>query len=411
MSTQNHRLQYLVQQYLNNKSTAEELEEFWQQVRQLKDETVMQQELDALWQQSAVGHEAPAMGWEPVLQQVYDKAAAHMQKPAVMPMWRRPVFRWTAAAVVVLSLGVAAYWFLNNNKTVSTTGAVATTTVQDVPAPQNNRATITLSNGQTVYLDSAGNGALATQGNVQVVKLADGQIAYKGAANELVYNTLKNPRGSRVIDMMLSDGSHIWLNAGSSITYPVAFVGNDRKVEVTGEVYFEVAHNASKPFLVRHNDMEVKVLGTHFNINAYDDEPDVKVTLLEGSVRVGSAIGPAPKREQSAMLKPGQQAVLASNSRFTIDDSRLTINHSPDINQVMAWKNGLFSFAGADLATVMRQLSRWYDIQVKYEGQIPARKFSGEITHDLTLSQLMNGLQSLGIKFRIEGRTMIVQQK
>ena len=146
--------------------------------------------------------------------------------------------------------------------------------------------------------------------------------------------------------------------------------------------------------------MKVKVLGTHFNINAYDDEPDVSVTLLEGSVRVGSAIG----NRQSAILKPGEQAVLVSNSRFTI-------NHSPDIQQVMAWKNGLFSFTGADLATVMRQLSRWYDVQVKYEGQIPNRKFSGEITHDLTLSQLMNGLQSLGIKFRIDGRTMIIQQK
>jgi transmembrane sensor len=418
MSTQNDRLQYLVQQYLNDKSTAEELAEFWQQIRLLKDETVMQSVLEAHWQRSAAGNAMPALGWEPVLQQVYNKAAAHMQEPLAIPLWRRPVFRWAAAAVVVFSLGVAAYWFLNNNKPAGTGGAVATTTMQDVPAPQSNRATITLANGQTVYLDSAGNGSLATQGNVQVVKLADGQIAYKGSANELVYNTLTNPKGSRVIDMTLSDGSRIWLNAGSSITYPVTFVGNERNVEIKGEVYFEVAHNASKPFRVRHNDMEVKVLGTHFNMNAYEDEPEVKVTLLEGSVKVQqSAIGPAPKREQlakdndyAAVLKPGEQAVLAVKSPRH-DGHALTIHHSPNLEQVMAWKNGLFSFTGADLSTVMRQLSRWYDIQVKYEGQIPTRKFSGEITHDLTLSQLMNGLQSLGIKFKIEGRTMIVQQK
>jgi transmembrane sensor len=400
MRKQHDRLQYLVQQYLNDKCTASELEEFWQQMNQLKDETVMQTELDKLWQRAAAGNHVPAVGWEQVLQQVYSRAEPYMQEPATVPMWRRPVFRWAAAAVVVLSLGVAV-WLLNNNKTVSTPGTVATTTIQDVPAPQNNRATITLSNGKTVYLDSAGNGALASEGNVQVVKLADGQIAYKGAASELVFNTLTNPRGSKVIDMTLSDGSRIWLNAGSSITYPVAFAGNERKVEIKGEVYFEVAHNKAMPFKVHHGSMDVEVLGTHFNVNAYDDEPDVRVTLLEGSVKVGnrkSAIG-----NNSVVLTPGKQAVLIADSRFTIADA--------DVEQVMAWKNGLFSFTGADLATVMRQLSRWYNVEVKYEGQIPARKFSGEITHDLTLSQLMNGLQSLGIKFNIQGRTMIVQQK
>ncbi|MCS3799563.1 FecR domain-containing protein [Niastella sp. OAS944] len=405
MSTQNNRLQYLVQQYLNDKSTAEELEEFWQQVSQLKDETVIQAELDAYWAHSAAGNKVPAVGWEQVLQQVYSKAEPYMQQPVAIPLWRKPLFRWAAAAVVILSLGVASWWLLNNNKTVSTPGDVATTTIQDVPAPHNNRATITLNNGQTVYLDSAGNGALASEGSVQVVKLADGQIAYKGAAAELIYNTLTNPRGSRVIDMTLSDGSRIWLNAGSSITYPVAFVGNDRKVEVKGEVYFEVAHDAAKPFKVQHGPMNVEVLGTHFNVNVYEDEPDIKVTLLEGSVKVvnRSRPGTGAIGNNTVVLTPGKQAVFIADSRFTIADA--------DVEQVMAWKNGLFSFTGADLATVMRQLSRWYNVDVKYEGQIPARKFSGEITHDLTLSQLMNGLQSLGIKFNIQGRTMIVQQK
>jgi transmembrane sensor len=312
MSAQNDRFQYLVQQYLNDKCTAEELAEFWEQVRQLKDETVFQPELEAHWQRSAAGNEAPALGWESVLQQVFTKAEPYMQEPAAMPVWRRPVFRWAAAAMVVLSLGVAAYFLLNNKKTTGTAGPVATTTVQDVPAPQNNRATITLANGQTIYLDSAGNGALASEGNVQVVKLADGQIAYKGAASELVYNTLTNPRGSRVIDMMLSDGSRIWLNAGSSITYPVSFVGDERKVEIKGEVYFEVAPLNPKggqkkvPFIVDVADpsgsgraSKVEVLGTHFNINAYDDEPDVRVTLLEGSVRVVSRETAIGKRESA----------------------------------------------------------------------------------------------------------------
>jgi transmembrane sensor len=415
MSINNNRLQYLVSQYLNDTCTQEELAEFWQQIGEMEDETPMRDALQHLWLQSKAGNDTPATGWEAVLQQVYSKADLHLQEPVAIPLWKRGVFRWAAAAVVVLSLGTAGYWLLNNNKPSGSKEVVSAITPQDVSAPQNNRATITLSNGQTVYLDSAGNGSLATQGNVQVVKLADGQIAYKGAANELVYNTLTNPRGSKVINMTLSDGSHIWLNAGSSITYPVTFVGNERNVDIIGEVYFEVAHNATMPFKVRHGSMEVKVLGTHFNINAYEDEDAIRTTLLEGSVKIVNRETANGKREKNndfaAILKPGEQAVIAGHSPLTTHHSPLTINHSPDIQQVMAWKNGLFSFTGADLATIMRQLARWYDIQVKYEGQIPARKFSGEITHDLTLSQLMNGLQSLGIKFKIEGRTMIVQQK
>jgi transmembrane sensor len=410
MSINNNRLQYLVSQYLNDTCTQEELAEFWQQIGEMEDETPMRDALQHLWQQSKAGNDTPATGWEAVLQQVYSKADLHLQEPVAIPLWKRGVFRWAAAAVVVLSLGTAGYWLLNNNKPSGSKEVVSAITPQDVSAPQNNRATITLSNGQTVYLDSAGNGSLATQGNVQVVKLADGQIAYKGAANELVYNTLTNPRGSKVINMTLSDGSHIWLNAGSSITYPVTFVGNERNVDIIGEVYFEVAPLTPKggqrklPFIVnvlpstgRAGGGRVEVLGTHFNINAYDDEPNVKVTLLEGAVKVGNNMG-------LVNIKPGEQATIFTNQLPHTSDN---IN----IQQVMAWKNGLFSFTGADLATIMRQLARWYDIQVKYEGQIPARKFSGEITHDLTLSQLMNGLQSLGIKFKIEGRTMIVQQK
>ncbi len=402
MSTNNSRLQYLVSKYLNDTCTPDELAEFWQLIGDLKDETPMQVALQNLWQQSKAGHDTPAMGWAQVLQTIYDKASpAPAEQAEIIPMRKRPVIRWAAAAVIVLSLGAAAYWLFNNNRAGSTGVAATTTTVKDVQAPQSNRATITLANGKTVYLDSAANGSLATQSNVQLVKLADGQIVYKGAANELVYNTLTNPRGSKVIDMTLSDGSRIWLNAGSSITYPVTFVGHERNVEINGEVYFEVAHNAAMPFRVRHSATEVQVLGTHFNINAYDDEPAVKVTLLEGSVKV---VKRETGKENLAILKPGQQAAIADNSPLTID-------HSPDLAQVMAWKNGLFSFTGADLTTVMRQLARWYNIQVKYEGQMPARKFSGEITHDLTLSQLMNGLQSLGIQFNIEGRTMILKQK
>jgi len=408
MSIQNDRLQYLVNQYLSDKCTPEELQEFWQHIRDLKDESPMQEALQNLWQQSQQGNDTPAMGWQPVLQQVFARANASEAAEHTVPLHRRPIMRWAAAAAVILSVGIAGYWLVNKPSGSAQIVKTGKTSIQDVAAPQINRATITLANGKTIYLDSAASGSLATQDNVQLVKLADGQIAYHGSANEIVYNTLTNPRGSKVIDMQLSDGSHVWLNAGSSITYPVAFIGNERRVNISGEVYFEVSPlpaspggggvKGKMPFIVDINGKaEVEVLGTHFNINAYDDEPAIKTTLLEGSVKVirGGA---------TALLKPGEQ---------------VSISHSSQLSQpipvqtevVMAWKNGLFSFTGDDLKTVMRQLSRWYNIEVKYEGEIPARKFSGEITHDLTLSQLMNGLQSLGIKFSIEGRTMIVQQK
>lgn len=395
MNTNNTRLQYLLNQYLEDKCTPEELEEFWQQFHDLKDETPVQSALQHLWLRSKSGDDAPSMEWEQVLQKIYEKATPYLEEQAVIPLHRRRFIRWVAAAAVVLLLGAGSFWWFSRSS--GSTDIVQMNTIPDVQPPQINRATITLANGKTVYLDSAANGSLATQGNVQLVKLADGQIAYQGSAHEMVYNTLTNPRGSKVIDMRLSDGSRIWLNAGSSITYPVAFAGKERKVEINGEVYFEVAHNPSMPFSVRHGSAEVQVLGTHFNFNAYDDEPDIKVTLLEGAVKVGNNKG-------VVHIKPGEQALLTTNNK-----PQTTNNIDPE--QVMAWKNGLFSFTGADLTTVMRQLARWYAIDVKYEGSLPARKFSGEITHDLTLSQLMNGLKSQGIQFRIEGRTMIVVQR
>lgn len=307
-----------------------------------------------------------------------------------IPVWRRIA----VAASIILIIGLGGLLLLYKDRKIAPHQISQT---QDIQPPTTNRARITLANGQIVYLDSAGNGSLAIQADVQLVKQADGQIAYKGTANETVYNTLTNPRGSKVIDLMLSDGSRIWLNAGSSLTYPVAFTGKERKVEIKGEAYFEVSGNPSRPFKVTTGATEVQVLGTRFNINAYTDEPDMKITLLEGAVKVGNSLG-------AVRIQPGEQALiiptLAPRTAANIDQE-----------QVMAWKNGLFGFEGADLKTIMRQLARWYDIEVRYEGVATNRVFKGEITRDLSLSQLMKGLQELGIKFRIEGRTLIVIQE
>jgi len=301
--------------------------------------------------------------------------------------------------------------------------------------PGGNKAILTLGNGATIILDSAHNGALAQQGNTQVVKTNDGQLLYnqttKNSGNPLTtdpadsrhpdkfgnspltYNTLSTPRGGQY-QLVLPDGSTVWLNAASSIRFPTAFTGNERNVEITGEAYFEVKKNAAMPFTVKmNNGASVQVLGTHFNINAYDDESSSKVTLLEGSVKVGnrqSAIGNEEKakdKNYEVILKPGEQAIVVA-SPLTTDHSPLTINHSPDIEEVMAWKNGAFQFNGSTIETVMRQVSRWYDVEVEYKGNISLH-FAGTISRNVNISQVLEMLEKAGgIKTTLKGNKVIV---
>jgi ferric-dicitrate binding protein FerR (iron transport regulator) len=305
----------------------------------------------------------------------------------------RPRFQWWAAASVILLLTVSGYFVLFHKQTAP--NRVANVLNADIKSPQSNKAMITLSNGQKVYLDSVGNGTLAIQGNVKLVKLANGKISYQynsGNVNtKIEYNTLSNPRGSKVINTTLVDGSKVWLNAGSSLTYPVTFIGKERNVAVTGEAYFEVARNASMPFIVKNGSMEVKVLGTSFNVNTFkDDGNSTKVTLLEGSVRIISG-------NVAGLLKPGQQAVVTSDVRVV---------NNVDLDQVMAWKNGFFQFDDASLQTVLKQVARWYDVDVVYEGNNQPRQFVGAMQRDLSLSELLKILEKNNVHFKIEGKKL-----
>lgn len=323
-----------------------------------------------------------------------------VKKPArVVPIWRRTVSaRWriAAAIVVVLLLSVAGYMILNQNKKPAEIATTTPALKNDIAAPASSKARITLSDGTTVSLDSVNAGTLALQGNMKVVKNANGEIAYQSADNGqssvVQYNTLFNPRGSKAITLTLSDGSQVWLNAESSLRYPTSFTGNERKVEITGEAYFEVARNEAMPFKVANRKAEIAVLGTHFNVNAYDDEKDLKVTLLEGSVKVSA-------NNDQKIIKPGEQAIVSSN---------ITINPKADLEAVMAWKNGLFHFSSASLPEVLRQLARWYDVDVTYEGAIPDMKFGGEITRNTNLSQVLQILEESKVHFKIEGKKIVV---
>ncbi len=315
-------------------------------------------------------------------------------KKAFIRNWQR------AAAVIFFILTGAVSWWLFGNRGNNEKEPVATVQHHiDVP-PGKNGAILKLADGREVVLDSLADGVIATQLGTKV-ELKKGQLVYdagKKKPGEILYNTMTTPQG-RQFQLVLPDGTKVWLNAASSITYPATFTGNARRVKVSGEAYFEVAKMKDMPFHAAINDMaEVKVLGTHFNINAYEGEPGIKATLLEGSIQT-SLLGTG-KTPEYIVLKPGQQAEIAN---------KIKLNESVNTDQVMAWKNGLFNFENASLEEVMRQLSRWYDIEVVYERGIPKMIFGGEMSRNVSLAGLLSGLERAGVHFRIEeGNRLIV---
>lgn len=309
--------------------------------------------------------------------------------------WRG--FYMVAAAVLIVFISGIAAWFALRNPKDNTIANAPPQQLKNKAVPGGNKAILTLSDGSTIILDDAKNGKVAQQGGTQIAKSANGQLVYKaldGKPSEVVFNTLTTPRGGQ-FKLTLPDGSEVWLNAASSIKYPTAFIGNERKVEISGEAYFEIAHNAAMPFKVSVNGMVVKVLGTHFNINAYNDEASIKTTLLEGRVSL-------TKGSNAAILNPGQQAQLGNNGNIKV------INHV-DLDQVVAWKNGYFSFNRSNLQTVMRQLARWYDVEIDYEGKIPERQFGGKIDRNSDLSEVLKILEESKIHFSIEEKKIIVR--
>ncbi len=385
------RLHILIDRYLSETLTKEEQAELYSAINQPETEA---QTKELILEQL----ENKAFNYNPDLTNLYKRIVAETkEQPRVHRIhFLRTSFRKFAAAAAVITM-IATTYFILNKEQEQAINAVATI---DVKAPTTNRATVTLSNGQTVALDSAINGQLAMESTVSLVKLANGQIVYTGNANELIYNTLHNPKGSKPIDIGLSDGSHVWLNAGSSITYPVAFILNkERRVTMTGEAYFEIKHTDNNlAFIVQKESTEVKVLGTHFNVKAYDNEPNLKVTLLEGSVSVN-------KKTQSLLLKPNQQAVVTN--------SAIELNADADTDQAVAWKNGITSFHSADLATALRELERWYDITTEAKGNLKTKNFFAEAPRNAPLKDVLQSIfddNNIAYEYDSEKRKLTILQ-
>jgi transmembrane sensor len=272
-------------------------------------------------------------------------------------------------------------------------------------APGGNKAILTLADGSSIVLDSASNGTLGQQGNIKIIKLDNGLLAYSVNGKQLTendeafYNTISTPRGGQY-QITLADGTMVWLNAASSIRFPVLFTGTQRKVEITGEVYFEVAKNKTMPFKVKATSSEIEVLGTHFNVNAYEDEATTKTTLLEGSIKV-STTSFVSNTQTIKFLQPGQQA-SSSN------DGKINILSNADLEETMAWKNGRFQFKSADLKLMLRQIARWYDVDVEYRGNVDLH-FTGQLTRNENVSKVFEKLALTNeVHFKIEGRRIIV---
>jgi ferric-dicitrate binding protein FerR (iron transport regulator) len=377
----NTRLRYLLSRYAGKTITQAEQSELSDFLNAADNQTQLELLIEEAWIQSGEEDEiffpSPQLSREPVpLKRVY---------------WQR----W-AAAVLLLIAATSAWLLITKTRKADKLPPVVTENIKKDVSPGGTKAMLTLANGNVITLDSSLKGTLAKQGNVNL-HVSPGMLKYdqnrQTVANSIAYNILKTPKGGQY-QLELPDGSKVWLNAASSLKFPTAFVGKERRVELSGEAYFEVARNASQPFFVSVNNASIAVLGTSFNVMAYADEAAMKTTLLEGAVKVSQA-------NASSLLKPGEQSLLEPNGK-------MEVIQKADVGLAVAWKNGLTSFKSADIKTIMRQVERWYDVEVVYNGSIPARSFTGDIPRDANLSELLRLLEISRIHFKMEQRKLIV---
>lgn len=301
--------------------------------------------------------------------------------------------RWWVAASVILVIAASVFLLVSSDRTARRSEKSTAQAAEILPGKDG--AILTLADGSQVLLDTIQNGMVALQGGA-MAKVVNGQLIYEANGKEVVYNTVSVPKG-RQFHLTLPDGTEVWLNSASAIRYPTVFAGNERRVHISGEVYFEVAKNEKMPFRLSIDDKAtIEVLGTHFNVNAYENEGNISTTLIEGAIAFSAA-----QQRQGVVLKAGQQAALAKNNIKVTDDA--------DIEKVMAWKNGVFDFNNIDFDAAMRQLERWYDIVVVYEKGVPKDvELSGKMTKGVTLNELLFGLEKIGVNCRLEGKKLII---
>jgi ferric-dicitrate binding protein FerR (iron transport regulator) len=385
----------LIDQYSTGDLSPESRAAFASLLEQPQYRKLLEAELERTFMEDVYEAAEPAQRKERLNKLIREKIAA---APAVVIATHRVHFlkrgwvRIAAAAIIILLLGSAV--LVKLTKPPVKESSIAGVAPAPEIAPGHDGAILTLADGSKIVLDSIEKGKLVSQAGAELV-LGNNQLTYKAQAQPaaaISYNMLNVPRG-RQFRVVLPDGTNVWLNAASSLRYPTAFTGATRQVEITGEAYFEVAHNAAMPFIVKKGETEITVLGTHFNINAYDEESTQDITLLEGSVQVKHG-------GNSLVIKPGQQARIGNGIKLADE---------VDLDEVVAWKNGKFQFGEtADIQTIMRQVANWYDVDVKYSGT-NFKHIGGTISRDVNLSQLLKVLETTGVvHFRVQGKTVEV---
>ncbi len=405
-------IQELFQRFLDNKCTPAEVRLLLQHFDAGENEALLR---ELIRKQSEETNATPLSpeSLKPLLDATYRKiqsAIATDNEPVetpIIPLYHRVWFRISAAAAVMLFVSITAFYFLHQrNDSITAQTKDTAQQIRDIP-PGTNNAVLTLDNGTRIVLDSAADGTLAQQGNIKVLKM-NGQIAYDKTGNAdlqaaPIYNTITTARGNQYM-VVLADGTKVWLNAASSIRFPFYFTGNERRVEITGEAYFEVTKDATRPFRVAFSNQsgekgEIEVLGTHFNVNAYPDEEDIKTTLLEGSVKVS-------KGNEHVLIVPGEQASVSRNPSLGVKG--ITLKKDVVLSQVVAWKDGFFVFNSSDIKMIMRQVARWYDVEVIFEGNIPMEGFTGKVSRDVPLSKFLKMLELNEVYVKTEGRKIII---
>ncbi|ANI88662.1 hypothetical protein A9P82_04795 [Arachidicoccus ginsenosidimutans] len=384
MSDKQYRIQYLLEAYANRTHTHEELDELFSYIREAKNDESLYAFMKEYYYRMQLVSGLQEPDWERMFSGIVSQSALENTLHRKKIRFYFPI-RYAAAVIVLIALSIGIY--LYNEKQVKPKAVIAASSVIDV-APGTNKAVLTLADGSLVQLDSAGQKQLK-QGSASIQQFG-GKLLYEAdnESNSTAYNTLSTPRGGQY-HLVLSDGTQVWLNAASSIKYPVVFTDKKREVSITGEAYFEVKHDAEHPFIVRTGNQITEDIGTAFDIDSYADEAGIKTTLVEGAVQVNDRL-----------LHPGQQALVTGGS--------IKISEA-NTEEATAWKNGLFYFENNDFASVMKTLSRWYDIDVVYKDNIPKRRFEGKVPRSYNLGDLLEVLKASDIHFSLEGKKLIVE--
>ncbi|MGX5690688.1 FecR family protein [Arcticibacter tournemirensis] len=393
-----YKIKDLFLKYINGQCSREELDEVFSHIesgtRQAEWDSAIEEDVEHVL---ASDRQSNLTSSE--VNRMYEAVESRLSSPGVSSLRQRTLRLWWPVAIAATILIVMSAGYLLFNRKDSTQSLAVKPTVVH---PGGNKAFLTLSNGKKISLTDAANGSIAAQAGLKIIKTADGQIIYtsdnsSAGSGSLQYNTIETPRGGQY-QVRLPDGTSVWLNAASKLVYPVNFHGSkERRIQLDGEAYFEVAKDKNRPFIVKTGKQEVTVLGTHFNINGYKDEPIISTTLMEGSIKTSNT-----SSGNSRILSPGQQSTVFSG------DGAIDVRNVNTEN-IISWKNGYFIFDNQDITSIMKVIGRWYDVNIDYQSINKEEKFGGTFSRSSDLDDILKVLKILGnVDFKVEGRTIVV---